>query len=31
MIKEIGLNEYQANKNTHILADEKGEAMVYHG
>ncbi|KAJ5389685.1 S-adenosyl-L-methionine-dependent methyltransferase [Penicillium cataractarum] len=31
MIKETGLNEYQANKNTHILADEKGEAMVYHG
>ncbi|CEJ55584.1 hypothetical protein PMG11_01835 [Penicillium brasilianum] len=31
MIKEIGLNEYQANKNTHILAEEKGEAMVYHG
>ncbi|KAJ5175128.1 S-adenosyl-L-methionine-dependent methyltransferase [Penicillium canariense] len=31
MIRETGLHEYQANTNTHILADDKGEAMVYHG
>ncbi|KAF9248729.1 hypothetical protein DTO013E5_1479 [Penicillium roqueforti] len=31
MIQETGVNEYSANKVTHVLADPKGEAMVYHG
>ncbi|GAD98551.1 hypothetical protein PVAR5_7246 [Paecilomyces variotii No. 5] len=30
VIKEVGVNEYQANTTTHSLADPKGEAMVYH-
>ncbi|KGO45702.1 Winged helix-turn-helix transcription repressor DNA-binding [Penicillium expansum] len=31
MIKETGVNEYTANSITHVLADPKGEAMIYHG
>ncbi|CAI7613307.1 unnamed protein product [Penicillium discolor] len=31
VIKETGVNEYTANSTTRILADPKGEAMVYHG
>ncbi|OQE46328.1 hypothetical protein PENCOP_c001G00779 [Penicillium coprophilum] len=31
MIKETGINEYCANRTTHVLASSKGEAMVYHG
>ncbi|CAG8888306.1 unnamed protein product [Penicillium egyptiacum] len=31
MIKETGINEYFANSITHVLADPKGEAMIYHG
>lgn len=31
MITEVGVNEYQANKITHILADPKGEGMAYYG
>jgi hypothetical protein len=31
MVKEVDCNKYEANMNTHILADDKGEAMVYHG
>lgn len=30
MIKETGANQYSANSNTYVLADPKGEAMVYH-
>ncbi|KAJ6138196.1 O-methyltransferase family 2 [Penicillium samsonianum] len=31
MIKETGVNEYTASSITHVLADPKGEAMIYHG
>ncbi|KAJ5834809.1 O-methyltransferase family 2, partial [Penicillium robsamsonii] len=31
IIKETGVNEYTANSITHVLADPKGEAMIYHG
>ncbi|KAJ9325574.1 hypothetical protein DTO027B5_6314 [Paecilomyces variotii] len=30
VIKEVGVDEYQANTTTKTLADPKGEAMVYH-
>lgn len=31
MIKEVKANEYQACKITYVLADPKGEGMVYYG
>ncbi|KAJ6095584.1 S-adenosyl-L-methionine-dependent methyltransferase [Penicillium sp. IBT 16267x] len=31
MIMEVGMNEYQANKITYVLADPRGEGMAYHG
>ncbi|KAJ9484181.1 hypothetical protein VN97_g9208 [Penicillium thymicola] len=31
MIKETGVSEYTANSISHVLADPKGEAMIYHG
>ncbi|CAG8050321.1 unnamed protein product [Penicillium salamii] len=31
VIKESAANEYTANMLTHVLADPKGEAMIYHG
>ncbi|CAI7676504.1 unnamed protein product [Penicillium palitans] len=31
VIKETGVNEYTENSITRILADPKGEAMIYHG
>ncbi|KAJ5384780.1 O-methyltransferase family 2 [Penicillium concentricum] len=31
VIKESGVNEYTANSITHVLADSKGEALIYHG
>ncbi|KAJ5347653.1 Winged helix-turn-helix transcription repressor DNA-binding [Penicillium brevicompactum] len=31
IIKETGVNEYTATKLTYVLADPKGEAMIYHG
>ncbi|KAJ5514342.1 O-methyltransferase family 2 [Penicillium fimorum] len=31
IIKETGVNEYTTNSITHVLADPKGEAMIYHG
>ncbi|KAJ5090818.1 hypothetical protein N7532_009502 [Penicillium argentinense] len=31
MIMEAGVNQYEANKTTHVFASEKGEAMVLHG
>ncbi|CAI7653261.1 unnamed protein product [Penicillium glandicola] len=31
LIKETGVNEYTANNITRVLADPKGEAMIYHG
>jgi demethylsterigmatocystin 6-O-methyltransferase len=30
MIKETGPNEYTGTMITHVLADPKGEAMIYH-
>lgn len=31
IIKETGTNEYTASAVTHVMADPKGEAMIYHG
>ncbi|KAJ5800708.1 uncharacterized protein N7518_002776 [Penicillium psychrosexuale] len=31
LLLETGVNEYTVNKVTYILADPKGEAIIYHG
>ncbi|KAJ5774108.1 hypothetical protein N7457_009004 [Penicillium paradoxum] len=31
MIQETGVNEYTANTMTRVLADHRGQAMIYHG
>ncbi|KAJ5669145.1 S-adenosyl-L-methionine-dependent methyltransferase [Penicillium macrosclerotiorum] len=31
IIKEVAANQYQANTTTFVLADPKGDAMIYHG